>query len=342
MQAVKEEISFRTAKVIVFPSRMSTTTTPPAGQQPPWNPHWYGNLAQWVAPAVALILGIISVSLVVHYRNVDSSAKSSDEHTNALIDAKLDPAVDKINDHIDKKLEPMQGQLTDLATRIAKLEGRFDQLDADQKRLTKLQLNKLSDQIAAAQRTKRRLELTLVARLGNDVLAFTNSNDPEISSLAWHTAIQVADYRTILNQEAARPLLASVNASAKVSGDFAIEARVLDPRIVNFGIGYDNSKVVPFDQAARYEKLDNPIPHEQFGRAFYIASGTGVELLLDGYHLKNVVFHDVQINYSGGPLVMQNVYFVNCTFHIQPSHNAQQLTTAVLNSTSINFQTPQV
>lgn len=46
--------------------------------------------------------------------------------------SKLNPAVQAIDDNIDKRLLP----LADLESRIGKLEGRIDQLNADQKRLT--------------------------------------------------------------------------------------------------------------------------------------------------------------------------------------------------------------
>lgn len=336
MQAVSE-IRLVPAKVIVFSTRMAgQDSTSPQGFHPPT----HGNWAQWavVIISVLALLGLFgNIGLTLWFHHTAGESKASDEHVDTLINAKLTPALQAINDNTEKKLGPISSQLTDLATRVGKLEGRFEQLDSDQKRLTKLQLNKLSNQIAAVQRTKRLLQPTLVARLGDDVLAFTDSGDSEISSLAWHTAAQIADYRTTLNVEAARPFIAAVNETNKLSRDFYIEARVLDPTTAGFGIGFDSRKMVPFDQAARYEKLDNPLPRRDFGAAFYVASGTGVELLLDGYRLKNVVFHDVQISYGGGPLVMENVYFVNCTFHLQPNPNARQLTAAVLNSTSVTL-----
>ena len=336
MQAVKEEVSFRTAKVIVFPTRMADKAPIPP---PVFHPPTHGNWAQWAAVILALVLGISNIGLTLYFHSAESATKTSDEHTNSLIDAKLGPAIKEINGNIDNKLTPIAQQLKDLIEKVGKLEGRFDQLDADEKRLTKLQLNKLSAQITNAQRTKRHLEPTLIAGLGNDVLAFTNSSDQEISTLAWNTAIQLADYRTILNREVAKSRVESAKAAAKRGTDFDMEARVLDPTNVTFGIAYDQNKTVPFDQAARYERLGNPLLRRDFGRPFYIASGKGVELLLDGHYLKNVIFHDAQISYQGGPLVMENVYFVNCTFHVQPSPNARQLTIAVLNSTSITFDT---
>lgn len=313
-------------------------TPPPPGQQPPWNPHWYGNLAQWVAPAVTLIIGIISVSLLVHYRNVDSSAKSSDEHINSLIDSRLNPAVQAINDNIDKKLVPVLSQLTDLAARVGRLEGRFEQLDAVQKRLTKLQLDKLSAQITSARQNKTIIDPATIERLGENVQAFVDDREPQISASAWHAFIQLADYRTTLNQGVAQPL---VTAATRTQPNWGIQVKVLDPKIMVFGISYDGNRLVPFQQAARYEPMEpltGPFEPQQHGPEFFVVSGRGVELILDGFRLKNVVIHDMQVSYDGGPLTMENVYFVNCTFVINKKPLVERFAQNVIASVPTSFK----
>jgi len=37
----------------------------------------------------------------------------------------------------------------------------------------------------------------------------------------------------------------------------------------------------------------------------------------DGFQLRNVIFDGVGIEYKGGPIRLENVYFVNCTFDVQ-------------------------
>ena len=51
---------------------------------------------------------------------------------------------------------------------------------------------------------------------------------------------------------------------------------------------------------------------------------------LDGFQLKNVVFDGMTVEYNGGPLVMDNVYFVNCKFTVKPSPDGSLFAESVL------------
>jgi hypothetical protein len=56
-----------------------------------------------------------------------------------------------------------------------------------------------------------------------------------------------------------------------------------------------------------------------------IAMGTEKGFVLDGFYLDNVVFENANIIYKGGPVVLQNVRFVNCTFDVRRSPQSEQL-----------------
>jgi hypothetical protein len=77
-------------------------------------------------------------------------------------------------------------------------------------------------------------------------------------------------------------------------------------------------------------KLDAANPNESvaLGPSFLVIS-TG-SLMLDGLYLKRVIFKDTHIIYKGGPLTMENVYFINCTFEIQQERQGQEFAQAVL------------
>lgn len=62
------------------------------------------------------------------------------------------------------------------------------------------------------------------------------------------------------------------------------------------------------------------------------------ELIIDGYYLRNVILRDVQIAYNGGPLILENVYFVNCNFKIVPNLAGQQFSASVLASAATTFK----
>lgn len=58
--------------------------------------------------------------------------------------------------------------------------------------------------------------------------------------------------------------------------------------------------------------------------------GTGGAAILDGARLKKVIFQDVHVVYSRGPLETENVYFLNCTFDIKQQTDGERLALALL------------
>jgi hypothetical protein len=72
------------------------------------------------------------------------------------------------------------------------------------------------------------------------------------------------------------------------------------------------------------------------GPAWIVAEGG--EVGLAGIQLRNIVFRNVRISYVGGPLIMKNVYFVNCTFKMEVNPTTRQLAFVLLAPTpSISF-----
>lgn len=62
------------------------------------------------------------------------------------------------------------------------------------------------------------------------------------------------------------------------------------------------------------------------------AIGVGNEhgFVLDGFWLDNVVFENAIIIYHGGPVILQNVRFVNCQFEVKKSPRSEQLIEAAV------------
>src|SRR2546430_386478 len=55
-----------------------------------------------------------------------------------------------------------------------------------------------------------------------------------------------------------------------------------------------------------------------------IAMGTEKGFVLDGFYLDNVVFQNANIIYHGGPVILQSVRFVNCTFDVRRSSQSEK------------------
>ncbi len=51
---------------------------------------------------------------------------------------------------------------------------------------------------------------------------------------------------------------------------------------------------------------------------------------LDEMRFKNIIFTNTAISYKGGPLVLDNVYFVNCTFTIARDSGGQRFAKSIL------------
>jgi hypothetical protein len=92
------------------------------------------------------------------------------------------------------------------------------------------------------------------------------------------------------------------------------------------------------EQSAQFldmRKID-PNASLAFGNDWIIATDGAV--ILDNMQLRKVIFKNVYIQYDGGPIKMQDVYFLNCTFVITKQRNGELLATNVLKpSPAVNF-----
>jgi hypothetical protein len=74
-----------------------------------------------------------------------------------------------------------------------------------------------------------------------------------------------------------------------------------------------------------------------YGPAWIVYESGDVDL--DEIQLRNVVFRNVHISYLGGPTIIKNVYFIDCTFNVNTSPNARQFAKAILvQASSTSFQ----
>ena len=87
----------------------------------------------------------------------------------------------------------------------------------------------------------------------------------------------------------------------------------------------------PIANAAKLEHIDKPNnAGYEFGDQWVLVANGSVSI--DGMRMKNVILANVEVYYDGGPLVLDNVYFVNCTFHMVVHPRSQSLAIAFLGS----------
>lgn len=150
---------------------------------------------------------------------------------------------------------------------------------------------------------------------------------------AWDTALDFLSYRTSLNPNLVAYANAAQIATTSSSPEFVTHYQA------NIPPGYANPDAtvggnVPADLAADIHFLNKPSYNEgqQRGRQVILLENGG--FTLDGLFLRSVVFRNVTIVYSGGPVQLENVIFVNCTFVMQNGAQQRNFADAILLSES--------
>lgn len=273
-------------------------STASAGQGRTWyDPQRHGTWAQWVVPIAAALLGTyVGAHFVANNRAADSQRVTTDEHTNTLIAAKLDPAVEKINESINAKFESVNQRLDELSKNVAEAQGELRRLKVDvveqnrqqqelkanveeqgkqQQRL--LALNKLQDpnrvlgviraELRMAETNKQTLPETQLAEYKNAVLGLAPA-----SPLYWQTVAAIINYQSLVNE-----MSGAAPDPTKVSGPCDV-----------FTEGKSNTTI----------------------------GGTYRNCIvdLDSQAFTGLTFINSVIRYRGGDTYLTNVRFINCRF----------------------------
>jgi hypothetical protein len=286
----------------------------------------HGNVAQWVSAIVAglaLIGLVVNVWVTVSFHNSATQSQISDEHIKSLIGDQLKPATSEIG----AKLDRINERLTEMGTRIGKLEGRFEQLDE----LQQIQHSSAVIQPGsgaspkaigdAASRLKQENIFLPRTPVTETAKSLAQKAPTDASGTSWIALSQILEYISFLNKQSSplqilKPFVGKdtfIYLPHGWTGQHAWFGSSTYPDVPQF---------VPID----WGLASNEGVHE--GPSFLVLSGA--PLILDGYLMKRVILVNVEITYDGGPLQMENVYFVNCTFNIKPTVRSKNLAIAML------------
>jgi hypothetical protein len=156
---------------------------------------------------------------------------------------------------------------------------------------------------------------------------------------AWSAVQEYLTYRSFLNADFV-PALTPSTGTSKYRSSVNITALQPNPEhhpafSVFFAGGYARG-----DKSARLEQLSNPQP-EGSEFAYFIIDGGNATIGLDGEYMKNVIIRNCDVSYAGGPVMLENVWFINCTFHaygrLVPA--AKELGNAILAHPPVTFST---
>jgi hypothetical protein len=189
----------------------------------------------------------------------------------------------------------------------------------------------LSDVANVAKRDKVSVNPQLLVEPTEQVLRIASSGPT--ASAAWQAALDLVSYRSFLNE-----------IDAPLDKDY----RMLNETDPNWRISWDldgdRTKVrlfvsggaVPGGRAAIYDRIGQEVSISR-GPARFTLTGPGIAHI-DGLHLKNVIFKNIHIRYSGGPIILENVYFVNCTFDAAPSDKSRLLVSEIVKSAGVSLK----
>ena len=139
---------------------------------------------------------------------------------------------------------------------------------------------------------------------------------------SWNAALEFVNYKSSL-KKAAPSLGPSTPSDNRLVYYFLFSPHGMEHPSVKSG------GVAPRADAAQYDIIGrNQNAGLELGNAFLIA--TGGAQILDGMQFKNVIFQGVEIYYNGGPVLLTNVTFINCTFKMIAAQNSRGLATAIL------------
>jgi hypothetical protein len=94
---------------------------------------------------------------------------------------------------------------------------------------------------------------------------------------------------------------------------------------------------VASNEAARYESIGENLNKEGGAPGLSVRGGA---VNLDGKDIRNVMFVEVEIHYSGKPLILENVAFMNCKFVFENTEPSRKLSESILAAReTVSFRT---
>jgi hypothetical protein len=139
---------------------------------------------------------------------------------------------------------------------------------------------------------------------------------------AWNALMASLSYKSFLKASSVHP---TTYEKPEITTKYNVGTQVGGRRVEGVSV----VGIVPAEKAARLNLIGvNENVKSRYGNEFiFVDEG---DVVLDGWQMKNVVFRNAHIVYKGGPTVMENVFFLNCTFEIVPQAGGRALASTLL------------
>ncbi len=252
---------------------------------------------------------------------------------NDLIDARLKTHLDKV-DKMSDDVAAIKGQLQILEPVMEQLIARkISQSITLPEKDFLASLPLLRRSIRTGTEAKIQIDPSIVASAAKRAIEVSDTH-PDV----WPVATELLGYRSFL----AAPEAPKVSSEGKAPPSTGWN---MGPMAVTNGVPVKLSlsppPAVPAESAFRYEQLgSNQNANVTAGPATAFMDGGGsAAIAIDNYWIKNVVFRNATIVYRGGPVRLENVYFVNCRFDFTLVPDGRNLAERLLASASVTFST---
>ena len=239
----------------------------------------------------------------------------------------------RVDERIDLKLAEPNRRLGEIEQRIARIEGKLDVLgstvlgDKIKSGVDALASNPASGAaqiqrvLAQADEEKIRVDPKALTESADEALKIAFHGTTGATEAAWRAALDMAQYRSVLN----------VTDAPVDKGPAFLKYYVqIDDEHTNVATPTYYGKIVPINDAAMSLKIGQTA-NEASGPEQVVFTGPGI-VHLDGYHMRNIVFRNLQIRYTGGPVILENVALLNCTFDIPRSEKGRLLVAKLIAS----------
>jgi len=279
-QLLRERAEVRKGNRLVLDERNLAREGEPKSQ--PWYERKAG-LLSLVFGVTTLVISVVAIFVAIRAWKQPQEAANQEKDLQAEIDQRIDP-----------KLAPLAQAQHNLELQFAELKGRLEaskpsaaaeQLRKNIDELLALpaadftrRLPKLAKEIAAANHKGIVVRVELVSKVGQRALEVAFASGAPRDSAALRAVQELLNYRTFLNWQSANP-----NARARPP---------IKPRPSGIKVG-----------PGAWVRVSE-------------SSFSGVAQTLDRVIWMNTVFENCLIIYEGGPVVLQNVWFVNCEFRL--------------------------
>jgi hypothetical protein len=272
-----------------------------------------------------IVWGVFKYTVASEIESALSTMKSDVATMKSQVSS-LETASGKTNEKIDRLLEKA-------------LDRSFPAADASKQKIVG-SLRQIDGILQFAKSQNVNLDQSVIAAYGKRVGALTG--DPLLRVSARQTVAALLKYRSSLNSKFVPPVVTDTTPVTKTQ-DFVVEINEMLLEDVKDGTPllrqFNYGNIVPplSPEAAMFLRIGDENRANAATQYFFI-DGTHFAFILDGYHIRNAIIKGAKIIYDGGPLILENVYFVDCTFEIKHAPLYQDFANAILAKVPANYK----